>query len=72
MSRARNPRQSISSSSGDTMIRRSLPSGRRLKVCVVGAGVAGLRAAKRLLDHDIDVTVVEARSRLGGRVQDGR
>lgn len=37
-------------------------------VCVVGAGVAGLRCVKVLLDLGIQVTVLEARDRVGGRV----
>lgn len=51
-----------------SMLRRTLPSGRRLKVCVIGAGVAGLRAAAKLLEHDVDVVVYEARDKVGGRV----
>jgi monoamine oxidase len=35
---------------------------------VVGAGVAGLAAAGRLAGKGLDVTVVEARNRIGGRV----
>lgn len=38
------------------------------RVLVVGAGVAGLAAANRLLDEDVEVTVLEARDRAGGRV----
>lgn len=34
---------------------------------VVGAGMAGLAAARRLADAGLPVTVVEARSRIGGR-----
>ena len=41
-------------------------SGRR--VLVVGAGMAGLAAARRLADGGVDVTVLEARDRIGGRV----
>jgi monoamine oxidase len=37
------------------------------RVVVVGAGVAGLAAAQRLADAGLDVTVLEARDRLGGR-----
>ena len=37
-------------------------------VVVVGAGLAGLAAARRLKAHDVSVLVVEARERVGGRV----
>jgi monoamine oxidase len=38
------------------------------QVIVVGAGVAGLVAARRLADRGIDVLVLEARQRVGGRL----
>jgi monoamine oxidase len=38
-------------------------------VMVIGAGLAGLSAAVRLMKDGARVTVVEARSRVGGRVQ---
>lgn len=38
------------------------------KVIVVGAGVAGLRAASKLLESGVDIVVLEARNRLGGRI----
>jgi monoamine oxidase len=38
------------------------------KVLVVGAGVAGLSAARHLVDRGIEVVVLEARDRIGGRV----
>ncbi len=41
---------------------------RTRQVIVVGAGVAGLVAARRLADHGIDVVVLEARDRVGGRL----
>ena len=36
------------------------------KVAVIGAGPAGLAAARRLLDAGLDVTVFERRSQAGG------
>jgi monoamine oxidase len=38
------------------------------RVLVIGAGVAGLAAAKTLVDAGVEVTVLEARDRIGGRV----
>lgn len=37
-------------------------------IVVVGAGIAGLAAARRLADEGLRVTVLEARERIGGRV----
>jgi monoamine oxidase len=37
-------------------------------VCVVGAGYAGLTAARRLAQHGRTVAVLEARDRVGGRI----
>jgi monoamine oxidase len=41
---------------------------RGISVLIAGAGLAGLTAARDLMKKGADVTVVEARSRLGGRV----
>lgn len=38
-------------------------------VCVVGAGIAGLRCASVLLEKGVRVTMLEARDRIGGRVR---
>jgi monoamine oxidase len=40
----------------------------RTDVIVVGAGAAGLAAARDLAERDLDVLVLEARERVGGRV----
>jgi len=42
------------------------------EVLVVGAGIAGLAAARRLRDDGVRVTVIEARDRVGGRVRSHR
>lgn len=40
--------------------------GRRQKVAVIGAGVSGLTAAKHLRGFDLEVTVLERSSHVGG------
>lgn len=42
---------------------------RNTHVCVVGAGIAGLRCASVLLEKGVKVTILEARDRIGGRVR---
>jgi monoamine oxidase len=39
------------------------------KILVIGAGMAGIMAARTLHDAGYDVTILEARDRLGGRTQ---
>ena len=44
-------------------------SGKTPRVVIIGAGIAGLSAATRLIQHDVDsVTVLEATGRTGGRI----
>lgn len=46
-----------------------MPSSKRVPhVAIIGAGVSGLRCADLLLDAGVQVTVFEARDRIGGRV----
>lgn len=47
---------------GDTKLRKPK------NICVVGAGVAGLRCAELLIANGMNVTIIEARDRVGGRV----
>lgn len=42
------------------------------KVIIIGAGISGLAAAQLLEEHDIDYIILEARDRLGGRIQTSR
>ena len=38
-------------------------------ICIVGAGISGLRCADILLQKGFRVTIFEARDRIGGRVR---
>lgn len=40
----------------------------RPHVIVIGAGIAGLAAARTLRKHNIEVTILEARPRVGGTI----
>lgn len=43
------------------------PSGRET-ILVIGAGIAGIAAARELVDNGFEVTILEARNRMGGRI----
>ena len=40
-------------------------------MCIIGAGMSGLRCASVLLGPSYDVKINEARNRIGNRVRDG-
>ncbi|OTA70390.1 FAD/NAD(P)-binding domain-containing protein [Hypoxylon sp. EC38] len=52
--------------------RRARSSGRKPHVGVIGAGLAGLRCTDILLQHGFEVTLIEGRNRLGGRVHQSK
>lgn len=54
------------------LLARPLPAQTGRKVMVIGAGIAGLAAARDLADAGADVTVIEARDRIGGRLWTSR
>lgn len=58
----------IEADSDPQMMRQAV--GRIPHVCVIGAGVAGLRCADILLQHGVNVTILEGRDRVGGRVKE--
>ena len=47
---------------------KPLPVKKVLKAIVIGAGISGLAAAQQLQQLDMDVIVLEARDRVGGRI----
>ncbi|XP_009880802.1 PREDICTED: spermine oxidase isoform X2 [Charadrius vociferus] len=60
----------ISADSTDDPLSSGLRRKRQPRIVVIGAGLAGLSAAKALLESGFtDVTILEATDRIGGRVQ---
>lgn len=58
--------------SGRSAARRLLDVRDPASVIVIGAGMAGSAAARLLADEGVDVTVLEARDRVGGRIHADR
>ena len=42
------------------------------KVIIIGAGVSGLQVASLLKERGMDVLILEAKDRIGGRIQEDR
>ncbi len=64
------PLQSLTEEPADmpTDISQSDEASHEAEVLVLGAGISGLAAARTLVDKGLSVIVLEARSRIGGRV----
>ena len=58
----------VADESSSAQRRAAAPGGGSPRVLVIGAGVAGLAAARALADEGISVELLEARDRIGGRV----
>ena len=52
--------------------RAALALARREHIVVIGAGMAGLAAARDLVARGFEVTVLEGRNRIGGRIHTDR
>ena len=61
-------RTSTMNGTANKMVRRALPKGQVPHICIVGAGIAGLRCAAVLSERGLRVTILEGRDRIGGRV----
>lgn len=59
---------SVEISLGGKVVQEGFPKGVKPSIAVIGAGVAGLKAAEVLLEKGYDVVIYEARDRIGGRI----
>jgi monoamine oxidase len=50
------------------LIQKKAPVAQKPKIVIIGGGIAGLKAAFDLATKGVDVTLLEARERLGGRI----
>ncbi|KAJ0109082.1 flavin containing amine oxidoreductase [Diaporthe amygdali] len=56
----------------NTKARRTIQNGQIPHIGIIGAGLAGLRCADVLLEHGFQVTILEGRDRIGGRLYQDR
>lgn len=59
---------SVENRLGGKVAQEGFPKGVRPSIAIIGAGVAGLKAAEVLLEKGYDVVIYEARDRIGGRI----
>lgn len=57
---------------GNILLSCKKPDGKGKKVIVIGAGIAGLAAAKTLKQANYEVTVIESQEKVGGRLRTDR
>ncbi|CAK6449903.1 unnamed protein product [Pipistrellus nathusii] len=62
---SRSPRETVQQSMASR--EQASASGHMFDVVVIGGGISGLSAAKLLAEHEVNVLVLEARGRVGGR-----
>lgn len=63
-----NPGAYMNGNRNGITIRRILHESRKPQVCIIGAGISGLQCAAGLARKGFQVTILEARDRVGGRV----
>lgn len=51
---------------------RAAPRRAGARILVIGAGISGIAAARHLVDQGLEVTVLEGRARIGGRISTDR